>query len=60
MYDQALAVLVDIQPLKNALLSFWGEILNNKNARPYHLHRNYEGKLEIDDLSNKMLHLSTW
>ena len=43
MYDQSLAILVDVQPLSAALLAFWSEILNNQNARPYHLYKGYAG-----------------
>ena len=44
IYDQSLATLVDMQPLKDSLLLFWKAIIENENARPYHLYRNYTGK----------------
>ena len=40
---QSLQAMVDVEPLNEALTAFWKEILENDNARPYHLYRNYAG-----------------
>ncbi len=41
--DQSLALMVDMQPFKEALSAFWKEILSNENARPYHQFKRFPG-----------------